>query len=217
MSSQRQEVDSAAVTLAALMSDFSLEVQECVANSLINGVHAKKKNHLLGLPAELRNAIYGYALVKQEPVKVYARTTQQPALLQVSRQMRDEASSIYYQDNEFELVVMDYNGAAFAPFYSIIKRREYKVTQAVSSHRPDWKNLVAWMSAAYHDRAWGVEQNVAGGCAYPTMPRDYLAAAAIFTAQFRVMMHLPWAQVETIIQAMRPVLILLDWRWELDD
>ena len=59
---------------------------------------------LLGLPAELRNRIYRYALVGQAPVDVGAKKTlDEPALLAVCKQIRNEALAIYYHESRFHV------------------------------------------------------------------------------------------------------------------
>lgn len=67
------------------------------------------------LPAELRNRIYELALVKDERIevklyfdrtrtdKVISRIANYPSLLQTCRQIREEASPIFYGQNVFEI------------------------------------------------------------------------------------------------------------------
>ncbi|KAH9827938.1 hypothetical protein Tdes44962_MAKER02692 [Teratosphaeria destructans] len=57
---------------------------------------------LLRLPAELRNRIYYEALANDtEPFQLSERHTA-PALLQVSQQIREESSGIFYSNNIFQ-------------------------------------------------------------------------------------------------------------------
>lgn len=69
----------------------------------------KAKPTLLSLPAELRNRIYEFVLLLEDGtpgiVDIYDEPDQ-PALLKVNHQIRDEAMSIFYQ-NYFELSVHD--------------------------------------------------------------------------------------------------------------
>jgi len=81
---------------------------------------AKRQNLLMKLPAELRNVIYNSVLVTDElntirPRKWRSTTKKaklgtpdrrkEPALLQVSREIRNEASMVHYQNNSFKLSV----------------------------------------------------------------------------------------------------------------
>ncbi|EME44942.1 hypothetical protein DOTSEDRAFT_23045 [Dothistroma septosporum NZE10] len=50
-----------------------------------------KRAHLLGLPGELRNKIYHFALMSNPWIKVVATGPIQPPLLRVCRQTREEA------------------------------------------------------------------------------------------------------------------------------
>ncbi|KAK3071495.1 hypothetical protein LTR53_008505 [Teratosphaeriaceae sp. CCFEE 6253] len=61
---------------------------------------------LLGLPPELRNAIYTYALSSSEPIIVSAQVgPARPALLQQCKQITAEAIQIYYTTNPVRLCV----------------------------------------------------------------------------------------------------------------
>lgn len=55
---------------------------------------------LLDLPSELRNMIYGFAMIS-DPVTPINRDLKPPPLTQVSRQIRNEALLIYWQKNQF--------------------------------------------------------------------------------------------------------------------
>lgn len=67
------------------------------------------KSHLLALPAELRNKIYEHALIDPQCVRRHfthladpmAKSCPGPALLQTCRQIRAEATELYYSNNTF--------------------------------------------------------------------------------------------------------------------
>lgn len=65
--------------------------------------------YLLGLPMEARFRIYRLLLVEHDVIEVSSKKKAQPvkvpALLQVNRQTREEASHIWYGLNEFTLTV----------------------------------------------------------------------------------------------------------------
>ena len=64
---------------------------------------------LLSLPAELRNCIYEHVLIDREPISLYfthpadpiAQSCSGPALLHTCRQIRAEATQMYYSKNLF--------------------------------------------------------------------------------------------------------------------
>lgn len=73
--------------------------------------------HLLSLPPELRNRIWRFVLVKASAIDVFAVSTatergriykyaqvshDYPHLLGVSRQIRDQAKAIYFEENIFQ-------------------------------------------------------------------------------------------------------------------
>ena len=58
----------------------------------------------MGLPAELRNIIYEYAMPLSAPViirELSRRVATEPGLLHASRQIRREAAPIHYSQNSF--------------------------------------------------------------------------------------------------------------------
>ncbi|KAF2173897.1 hypothetical protein M409DRAFT_48809 [Zasmidium cellare ATCC 36951] len=63
----------------------------------------KATKTFFNLPAELRNEIYRLALVKPNYLRtvVCGSTYKTPALLQVCRQIRNEAAGVYYGENKF--------------------------------------------------------------------------------------------------------------------
>ncbi|KAK4543319.1 hypothetical protein LTR36_005678 [Oleoguttula mirabilis] len=58
--------------------------------------------HLLALPREIRDMIYAFALLPNEPREILLPD---PPLLQVSRQLRDEAAELYYTQTASKLTV----------------------------------------------------------------------------------------------------------------
>ena len=73
------------------------------------GKHAGHKCRLLALPAEWRNRIYHLVLVSDQRIRItpspqgfqHTDRTHEPSLIQTCRQIRREATTIYYSDNVF--------------------------------------------------------------------------------------------------------------------
>lgn len=65
------------------------------------------KSPLLKLPPELRTAIFEFALPRgsQYNVSFSATGSGKPALLQVSRQIREETTPLFYRSNGFHVII----------------------------------------------------------------------------------------------------------------
>lgn len=101
---------------------------------------------MLGLPAELRNHIYNFALTQAHEIKVCEnRHNTEPGLLRTCRQIRKESSSIFRKDNEFNLAIFDFKLAP-QPNHWIWSTTldEFSFYGADS-----WENAKAWLKA-YH-------------------------------------------------------------------
>jgi hypothetical protein len=63
------------------------------------------RRHFFQLPRELRDKIYTYLLLSRNPIRIRKYTgpgrETDPTILRVSRQLRNEATPIYYRINEF--------------------------------------------------------------------------------------------------------------------
>ncbi|KAK4547533.1 hypothetical protein LTR36_000490 [Oleoguttula mirabilis] len=67
-------------------------------------------NLFMTLPAELRNAVYDYALTDRKPQNVRRHRRkpnwQEPGLLRASKEIRHEALKLYYKHNAFDIRIM---------------------------------------------------------------------------------------------------------------
>lgn len=78
-----------------------------------NSTDSPSRTSLLGLPGEIRNKIYRHALVvhdtsHQPGSDLLDPIPEQPALLRTCEQIRSEAASIYYAENQFCLFLDDF-------------------------------------------------------------------------------------------------------------
>ncbi|KAK5117155.1 hypothetical protein LTR85_008923 [Meristemomyces frigidus] len=100
---------------------------------------------LMGLPPELRNHIYRFALVDETgDLRVDAGHRLQPGLLRTCRQIREEATNIFFLENTFRI-----NSIGLAP---PVPERHWlttrKSTRTVTIALPgpwDWANLKGWL------------------------------------------------------------------------
>ncbi|KAK4498049.1 hypothetical protein PRZ48_010705 [Zasmidium cellare] len=122
--------------------------------------------HLFRLSAELRNRIYRDVLVEDDEIPIDTRGDPegagtadrfaQPGVLRTCRQIRSEAASIYYLENQFgfELVGVDAGKLiAFCKQASPYWRQSDILQVFVPWQSGDWGNLVEWLQAHYENRA----------------------------------------------------------------
>ncbi|KAK5739143.1 hypothetical protein LTR17_005444 [Elasticomyces elasticus] len=74
-----------------------------------------QKSAFLALPPELRKRIYEYTLIQSNEVVVDVHL-QVPSLLHVSRQVKKEASGIWYGGNHFRHLITDCNAELMTRF-----------------------------------------------------------------------------------------------------
>lgn len=112
----------------------------------------------LRLPAELRNEMYTLALVADLPLLIssqQATSIKEPPLLKVNHQIRREAATVYYRENEFYLTIHSMDGASVLPFARLVARyadgskSPFVQVTLVMMGGVDWKNLVAWLKLTH--------------------------------------------------------------------
>ena len=169
-----------------------------------------KSCHLLALPAELRSAVYEYALVEAEQIKV-DHNLQQPALLYTCRQIRREAIYHWYLSNTFELDIIDCDpkmDIAFTRHCDVVGMNEGESTvKAVINllGRKDWSNLVSWCKAVYQDDVFKLRKDDSGD-------KSWAVVAGAHDIVHR-MIDRPWEEVEAALDNLRYVVGKLDRAW----
>ena len=66
---------------------------------------SRTKPSLLNIPAELRNNIYELALTSEHDIVIQVGGAKRPALLHACKQTREEATKIYFSQNDFRMSV----------------------------------------------------------------------------------------------------------------
>lgn len=69
----------------------------------------------LSLPAEIRNIIYRYACVKEDPIPI---DTPLPSLTQTNQQLRQESLSMYHQENIFKFTIRNFERRRLESFFA---------------------------------------------------------------------------------------------------
>jgi hypothetical protein len=156
---------------------------------------------LLGLPGELRNRIYRYALVQHDRIiidKNDGNGCMQPGILRVCRQLRQEITKIYYEENTFRLNIYDCRLEP-QPKHWIWKTGEQLWMS--SSGEPMWSNLIEWMRRIHKRQLLCIPGK-------PIDPdnSDGLPTLLWRTGEIATELHgLPWAQVEKVLEKVRDV------------
>jgi hypothetical protein len=107
----------------------------------------------LDLPAEIRNSIYELALHSKKTI-IVDRKLELPPLLASSPQIQDEASSIWYHDNEFRAPIKNCNASALNEWTSnccTVGQRDYFAVSLDLRGYVEWENLVKWCHAIWKD------------------------------------------------------------------
>ena len=173
---------------------------------------------LVELPPELRNKVYRYVLLSEGPVHVGATGFMEPPLLMTAKQIRQEASSIFYKENEFDVLIIDYDIKNCIKWDRKIKagfrrgdfvgRVSYGGSITYSSRR-DWENLLGWMKA-YH------KGTVSCSAARPSLVSSGQMENKILGGIFTIvagMATMPWFCVEMVMQEQRLLLAEINSGW----
>ncbi|KAK3663222.1 hypothetical protein LTR22_005880 [Elasticomyces elasticus] len=159
------------------------------------------------LPPELRNAIYRYVLLGDARIDIgtaYGRPPQ-PGLLQADRQIRREATGIYYAENLFSFHIQDCDASVYIQWCSSSeRRRDSEMAFCAECFRSPLSlhNLLRWVKAWYdHDincvPGFG-DQNTLG------QPDPGHALAHLFVLLYRQRLdhnQVSWEQIKAYVEA----------------
>lgn len=162
---------------------------------------------LLGLPPELRNRIYRYALVTSHRVNISASQPNKPGLLSCCKQIPVEATGIFTRENIFSTTITDLRPSI--P-HSHWLRRDVR-GRSCGLHlagSPNWQNFEVWLKQI-HARE------------IPAFSIHYGAVnwhrAAVRAVKIVVQMRrVEWAVVESVLQEYKEALDSkgrTDWKW----
>jgi hypothetical protein len=107
----------------------------------------------LDLIPEIRNAIYELALQSEETI-VVDRELRLPPLLATCTQIRDEACSIWYRDNQFRAEVNNCDASAlnkWSQHCCTVGQRDYFGVTIFLEGQIYWNNLLDWCHAIWKD------------------------------------------------------------------
>lgn len=184
--------------------------------------NAQANSKLLNLPPELRNRIYEYCLKAEYQRGIYKFAgpwkidvtdgPKPPGFLFTCKQVREDASKIWYLGNELGLEIENYDAATLVAWEKLCRqinetlgaRPVTGMTVLLTAH---WKNLKQWCHYLWAAKLPFVKQFI-------EEPNDKVLYSAQTTAQ--ECQGLPREKCERMLDAFRGVAGEVDNRW-LDD
>ena len=156
------------------------------------------------LPAELRNRIYRLALLEPDAIKINdSSTPQEPSLLSACRQIRQEAISIYYGENHFELQVADLDPTTAQKWLSgstlrLKSKHRYKIDNS-----NNWKNLLRWIKGVLDGEITSIPGR-----------NSKNSIALVFSIAMRLYRERKaWEEATPYLEDLHQLLITQDRRW----
>ncbi|KAK5711390.1 hypothetical protein LTR15_012461 [Elasticomyces elasticus] len=146
------------------VNGLDFRTDSALRNGIVNTHHHAQKApkcHLLALPAEIRMKIAAFSLVEHSCIEVSHLGPEPPGLLSVSTQIRAETISLYYSNNSFRLVLLDYDPDPVMPFCRrfakyFVRPKNYDhdhpktgILTAQATGQPNWQNLERWCRLTY--------------------------------------------------------------------
>lgn len=174
------------------------------------------ESRLFVLAAELRNRIYELVLVEDEKIWFNKKNFKQPGLLCVNRQIRSEASPIYYHLNTFNVDCMNFDSTSLKLLYrqnkKWVKKSALKESENINfffqdQQKANWNNVMEWMRD-FHAREVFVAPGDVEVC---------LASGHAITQMLNVVERLrglPWTKVKYVLECMKHVSELRKMSWK---
>ncbi|KAK5127474.1 hypothetical protein LTR85_006813 [Meristemomyces frigidus] len=180
---------------------------------------------LFKLPGELRNRIYREVLVERQRIVIGGTGIAEPLLLLASKEIRNEAITIFYTENAFRVTVQDYNSDPCLPVTRMIRRveEEHRITVkcCCTSCRawlnPNWPNLIQWLQR-YHGGS--VLQDISPPERLLQRPVETSTSLLVPGGMFRIvdgMVGKDCEEVKAVLLHQRFILRRLDERWAVED
>lgn len=163
---------------------------------------------LFTLPAELRNEIYRLVLLSQSRITIGARNHEQPALLRTCRQLREETSSIFYDENRFLTRVQDMRMVIPASHWCITRIRAPNFSAHMSGTM-SWSNTLKWLERYYRGEA--IRLGSVPNCGPDRIHMN--VAAHIFGVVDRLRKKLKWKDIVPVLEEVRQMVDDKDGTW----
>jgi hypothetical protein len=185
------------------------------AEEAVEAHEEEPRNPFLRFPGELRNRIEQRPiLVQTEQAPGRPRHIVAPALLRVNRQIRQEATPIYYGENEFHIPTPNYDHEVLLRWTSITRAIEQRYQSQVPELRiktsavhfpgdrqyPDWGWLIHWIRDFHAGRTDIPFHRPVPDVHNGRMDPQYEILEQMF-ARVELHRHRPWSWVQTYIVA----------------
>lgn len=167
-----------------------------------------QQSRLLSLPAELRNKIYRLSLLESRRIMIGSAypLPSQPGLLQTCRQLRLESSNIYYKENRFRHIIVEFDSRLYRKWYQSSRKRAKCHTSFHIYESKKWSNLMEWLEAWYHKTCRRPDLRSKGS---PGVDAKVFKMAR----RMRDEQHLSWSIAAKGLEDMHQVLMSTDPRW----
>lgn len=200
-------------TIDGLKKVFSTNAQQ-TAQSSTSPPPERSSSKLLGLPAELRNRIYRFALIEPKTIELDKSKwpAHQPAVLKTCRQIRHEALGVFYFGNKISTEILAWNPAVKDKFNQLMTTYGTKSPQLSHYFKggPNWANLLGWLKAVHERRIGGISD-----CVGKQRSQERKVVGILFMIVRKTRVTMPWSEVVTLLEAHREVIGQIDAKWLL--
>ncbi|KAK5739638.1 hypothetical protein LTR17_005122 [Elasticomyces elasticus] len=173
-------------------------------------VNSTTSSMLFELPAELRIIIWECALLEDLDI-IVNKHLRIPSLLRVSKQVREETTSIWYNGNTFTHLIPDCNSSLVATWIQHCRAlgfRQVRDAALVTGH-PDWPNLMKWCEVLCGPSSPGMVLSVDDESdELERVVATVTGIAVKFWTWGRT-----WAECRSLLDEMRPLLGFYDQYW----
>ena len=150
-------------------------------------------------------------MIEEGPIYI-TTLLKQPALLETSRQLRDEACDILYAQNQFTILIPDCNAWLFVRWLDMVGNDDEPPSRVPSvdvdtDGIPHWKNLMAWCKAGFDGNALGLLEAV------EKYDEGDKMDAVIVTAHEYTADSATWEECEQKLLTLQKLAAVLDSRW----
>lgn len=138
----------------------------------------------------MRNTIYRLALLKRYGILIGHWNREQPALMRTCRQLRNEASGIFYEENKVTIEIRDLDFTVPDLHWANRSLRPL-LPRITLSGVMVWANLMKWLERFYNQRVLGL------GLDGSTVRVKIVARACAIVKELR---SVPWASVQEVLE-----------------
>lgn len=158
----------------------------------------------LGIPGEIRNLIYEYCLVEEDDIVIDDNNHSEPGLLRSCRQVREEASEIFYEDNDFFIRIWDLE---LKPRIGHWLWRKATCVDIEHEGVNSWSNFKDWLRQYWVT----IIHNADTGTSKEELARpgsdEGVVEAAFDIVDTLAAVNTPWSVVEDVLEAFKTAMV----------